>query len=493
MQTGLITALGCFVLTAPLSATASSTGTGFDRTLLPAAPTDASFYTRGPNADEKEELGRLLFFDKILSGNRNIACATCHHPSLGTSDGVSLALGEGASGLGPERRAGAHETQGVHERIPRNAPALFNKGAHEFTRMFHDGRVETDEERFYEGGFVTPARWKLPSGLDNVLAAQAMFPVISPAEMAGQQGENGIADAMALNKAAGPDGAWEQIAARLRGVPEYVQRFQRSFPGSIETGDDITLVHAANAIAAFEAAAFRADNSPFDHALRGEEELDPSARRGMELFYGRAGCVTCHSGPFQTDHDFHAIAMPQIGPGKSDGWDASYWRATGEKAFPEDYGRGRVTAKAKDRYRFRTPSLRNVELTGPWGHDGAYDTLEAVVRHHLDPEGALESYQPAALPPIDGVLETVASGSRLERTWLSAQRRAAFLRRDTWVQGNPTLRNELAERNELAPIELTDTDVDDLVAFLKSLTDPSSRQLDHLVPASVPSGLPVED
>ena len=99
----------------------------------------------------------------------------------------------------------------VHERVPRNSPALFNLGAKEFSRMFHDGRVETDPNGYFEGGFVTPAKWKLPPGLDNVLAAQAMFPPTSPAEMAGQQGENEVADAKAANKAA--------MAAKKKGGP----------------------------------------------------------------------------------------------------------------------------------------------------------------------------------------------------------------------------------------------------------------------------------
>ena len=215
----------------------------------------------------------------------------------------------------------------------------------------------------------------------------------------------------------------------------------------------------------------------------------------MELFYGKAGCASCHTGTFQTDHDFHAIAMPQIGPGKSDGWNGDYWRETGMKAFPEDFGRGRVTTRAADRYKFRTPSLRNVELTGPWGHAGTYDSLEDVVRHHLDPVAALEAYEPPAglLPEVGGLLEQTASGSRLSRDWLKPSRRERYLVRDTWVQSHPELRAQLAAANELEPQELSDAEVDDLLAFLRALTDPSSQDLAQLVPAHVPSGLPVED
>jgi cytochrome c peroxidase len=127
---------------------------------FPEAVVDADYYGDGDRSEEKVALGRMLFFDKILSGNKNIACATCHHPNHGSSDGLALSLGEGPLGLGPERRPGATLAEGIHGRVPRNSPALFNLGAREFTRMFHDGRVEADPEGHYEGGFITPANCK---------------------------------------------------------------------------------------------------------------------------------------------------------------------------------------------------------------------------------------------------------------------------------------------------------------------------------------------
>lgn len=468
---------------------------GFDTGALPEPATDASFYENGAPSPAKVELGRMLFFDKVLSGNRNISCATCHHPELASADGLALPLGEGPVGLGPDRRPGGTVADGIYERVPRNSPALFNLGAREYTTMFHDGRVELDTQGFYEGGFITPARWKLPSGLDNPLAAQAMFPVTSPTEMAGQRGENDVADARTRNNVSGPSGVWETLGSRLRAIPAYVELFRAAYPDEVRGPEDVDMVRAANAIAAFEAVAFRADESPFDDYLRGQGELTAAAMRGMELFYGKADCSSCHSGTFQTDHDFHAIAMPQVGPGKSDGWNSDYWSATGLKAFPEDFGRGRVTARDEDRYKFRTPSLRNVVHTGPWGHDGAYSSLEDVVRHHLDPVASLEAYRPPAelLVPLGAVLEIVARGARLERTWLEGERLEGFLLRDTWVQSHPGLREEISARNELAPQHLSDAEVEDLLAFLEALTDPSSLDRIDLVPATVPSGLPVSD
>ena len=461
---------------------------------LPAAVVDSDYYHGGSPSTAKVELGRALFFDKMLSGNRNIACATCHHPDLGTTDGLALGLGEGPKGLGLERRAGSDKATGVHGRVPRNALALFNLGAHEFTRLFHDGRVETDPEGYYEGGFISPAKWRLPPGLDNVLAVQAMFPVGSHTEMAGQEGENSIADAVSLNNLAGSGGVWEQLGERLRSVPEYVELFKKAFPEQVHGPADLNYVMAANAVSAFEATAFRADDSFFDRYLRGETgALGPKAARGMSLFYGRAGCSGCHSGKFQTDHDFHAIAMPQIGPGRADGGDTGYWAVTGERAFPEDRGRGGVTVGSEDDFKFRTPSLRNVELTGPWGHDGAYQSLRDVVRHHADPVAALEAYEldGGLLPPLTGVLELTAEGSSESQSWLSEVRLRGFLMRDDWVQRRPAQRGRIAAANELAPVSLADDDIDDLVAFLRSLTDPSMRDLADQIPRRVPSGLPV--
>lgn len=483
------------IVSAAVSLLVAEASDGKTETTLPRPVTDGDYYENGTPSKEIVRLGRVLFFDKILSGNRNISCASCHHPRLAGTDRVALPLGEGPKGLGPDRRAGQETAEGVHGRVPRNTPALFNIGAREFTRMFHDGRVEVDVQGYYESGFISPAKWKLPQGLDNVLAAQAMFPPTSPDEMAGHKGENAIADARSLNRAAGPNGVWALLAERLRSIPEYVRMFVAAYPNKVRVPEDITMVLAANAIAAFETVAFRADNSSFDRYLRTGAGLSPAAERGVALFYGKAGCASCHSGKFQTDHEFHAIAMPQIGPGKGDGSDGAYWRDTGIKAFLEDFGRGRVTVRSGDNYKFRTPSLRNVGLTGPWGHAGAYDSLEDVVRHHLDPVRSLRDYESPQdlLLPLDHVVETRADGARFVDRSLEGQRLEGFLKRDYYVMERPSLRENIAAANELRPVYLSDDEVSDILAFLASLTDPASNDLDHLVPERVPSGLSVID
>ncbi|MEO1225621.1 MAG: cytochrome c peroxidase [Pseudomonadota bacterium] len=461
-----------------------------DRSVTPVpALSDADFYHDGAPSADVVELGRLLFFDPILSGNQNIACATCHHPALATGDGRAMSIGEGGAGLGPDRWT----EEGVLGRTPRNAQPLFNLGAREYSTLFHDGRVEPDPT--YPSGFWTPAREQLPTGLDNVLAAQAMFPVLSSVEMAGQRGENDVADAVASDRLDGEGGAWDLLADRLREIPEYAEHFENTFD-DVHSAADIRFTHAANALAAFQAVAFRSDDSPFDQFLRTGDDtvLSTGQQRGMDLFYGVAGCGVCHSGPLQTDQDFHAIAMPQIGPGKGHGSDTSYWRTAGFPDRLEDEGRYRVSFDLNDLFRFRTPSLRNVTLTGPWGHAGAYDTLEAVVRHHLDPVTALEAYDPDATPigPLDQIIQRTGVGSQLIWRPVNPARRDDFDLRDTHVQSTPELRGRIAEANELPARQLSDAEVADLLAFLEALTDPAARDLSDLIPDRVPSGLPID-
>ncbi len=421
---------------------------------LPQAPRDSDFRDPPP---AQVELGRFLFFDPVLSGNRNIACADCHHPRFATGDGISLSVGEGGLGLGPDRTTGTGKTL-VEARVPRNSPALFNLGAREFTVMFHDGRLERDPAQ--PSGFRNPLGPDLPPGFAGVLSMQAMFPVTSPDEMAGQYNENSVAKAARRGDIVGPDGVWAQLAGRLSETPEYASLFEQAFD-DVEGPDDITFVHAANAMAAFIAVAWRADDSPFDRHLRGQTNaLSAQERRGMDLFYGKAGCSTCHAGPFQTDHRFHAIAMPQIGPGKKARFET----------HNRDVGRMRVTGRDADAFRFRTPSLRNVALTAPYGHSGAYSSLEAVVRHHLDPTGSLAAYDPgqAVLPAHPGLADP-----------------------DFAVLEDPAERAAIAAANELQPVLLDNGEVAALIAFLHALTDPRSGDLSGDIPARVPSGLPI--
>ena len=392
-------------------------------------------------------LGQVLFYDPILSGSRTVACATCHHPEHGTSDGVSLSLGDGGVGLGPERRVDPDNLP--EQRIPRNATALFNLGAAEFGVMFADGRLEAVAD-----GLRTPLGEDFDRSGLSVLAAQTMFPVLSPDEMAGHYAESDMSRAVRQGLLTHDGGAWAILTDRIEAIPAYRGAFDAAY--GAERAVDFAGI--ADALAAFIALEWRADDSAFDRHLCMGEALSPLAAQGMDLFYGKADCAACHTGRYQTDHAFHAIAMPQIGPGKA----ARFER------HARDTGRMRVTGRADDAYAFRTPSLRNVTETAPYGHAGAYATLEAVLRHHLDPVGSLERYDraQAVLPDLPGA-------------------------EDFRAMDDPREMGEIAAANMLAPQTLSEEESAALLAFLGALTDEGSIAGRLGVPDAVPSGLAV--
>lgn len=398
-------------------------------------------------------IGQLLFYDKILSGNQNISCGTCHHHDLGGTDGLSLGIGEGGVGLGPERVSG-DGADAIRKRIPRNAPALWNLGHKDVRVMFHDGRLEPSN--LYDNGFDSPAEEWLPVGLESLLAAQALFPMTAQFEMAGNVGENEVIGAVTDRI----DLGWPILAKRVRTIPAYGAMFVDAFD-HIERPEDVTIVEIGNALAAFIGTEWANYDSPYDDFLRDGTPLPAAAERGRQLFFGEANCAQCHNGPLLTDQDFHAVALPAFGPGRTRRWDP----------IPRDVGRMGATDDLEDAYAFRTPSLRNVTLTAPYGHNGAYAELRDMVRHMADPLKMRAAWTPdlAALPEvpwlheIDYVIQTDAQ---------EMARQATFV--------------------DVRPVALSETQVDDIVAFLESLTGKTALERPLGRPDAVPSGLPVD-
>ncbi|MGB0648268.1 MAG: cytochrome-c peroxidase, partial [Bradymonadia bacterium] len=388
-----------------------------------------------PFSDPLVKLGQKLFFDKIVSGNSDTSCATCHHPSFGTSDGLPTSIGVGGEGIGPSRL----QTNGAPV-IPRNSPDLFNRGVDLWDTMFWDARVS-----IIAGYFDSPAGTSLPTELDSVLAVQAMFPPTSAHEMRGEPGSNPIADFEGSDH----QSIWAGLIARILSYDEYVDMFAEAYPEI--TTEEIGFAHAAKAIAAFEVSAFTRMDTPFDRFLAGQnDQMTEKELRGAELFYGEAGCSDCHSGPLFTDQKTHSLAAPQLGPGKT------------EVGF--DRGRELETGDPADRYAFRTPPLRNVSLTGPYLHAGTFATLESVIRHHVDPFGSLQAY----------------TGDHLNDV-----HRELLFEDETFfeqVEGTISAKLEGCET-------LSDDDISALVAFLETLTDDSARDMSDVIPMSVPSGL----
>ena len=367
---------------------------------------------------------------------------------------MSLGIGEGGFGVGPARRPGTGENR-IKKRIPRNASALWNLGAKHFTVLFHDGRLALADD--YENGFNTPAEEWLPKGLETVLGTQAIFPMTAQFEMAGNPKENEVAGALHDRI----DYVWPILAKRVRTIPEYGEHFVRVFD-DVNKAEDVTIAHIGEALAAFIALEFKSNDAPFDSYLSGNKAALTSVQReGLELFYGKAGCAGCHSGALLTDQKFHALMIPPFGPGRTRRFDP----------FVRDVGRMGETDDLDDAYRFRTPSLRNVALTAPYGHNGAYPTLDGIIRHHLNPPKAFDEW-------------TSNMANLPDANWLEAIDFAV------WDDGLEMARYR--SKLDIETTALADSEIDALISFLHALTGNTATNPPLGIPAEVPSGLPVD-
>jgi cytochrome c peroxidase len=404
-----------------------------------------------PVRAELVRLGQALAFDKILSGNKDISCMTCHLPSLGTGDGRSLSIGQGATGLG------ANRNHPLGAFIPRNAPQLFNLFA--VKSLFWDGRVELDAQ----GKLVTPSAHRVTPEIQSAfefggLSALPLFPVLSRSEMRADDG-NELADVKDKN----PQQVWRALMTRLGRIPEYRRMFEAAYPG--KKFATMNFGHASNAIAGFIIDQMAFNNSPWDRFLAGDDAaMTEQQLQGAKNFMS-ARCSICHNGPALTDNLFHNVAVAQLGPGQGDGTDGK-----------DDFGRMRVTGNPLDQYKFRTPALRNVELTGPYGHDGAFLDLEEFVDHYSESDKKLGKFLRDI--PLDigernpaDLLEPLLVGTVLRN------QAAILATRDVLLEGVVFPRHPVIE---------------DVTEFMRALTDPAARNLSHLVPARVPSGLSVD-
>lgn len=406
-----------------------------------------------PTEPDKVKIGQLLFYDKILSGNRNISCGTCHHHDHGGSDGLSLGIGEGGSGLSTERTAGVGEDR-IRKRIPRNATSLWNLGHKSITVVFVDGRLEISD--LYGNGFNSPAEEWLPSGLNTVIAAQAVFPMVAQFEMAGNPKENEIAGAVHDRI----DASWPILAKRVRIIPEYGEMFVAAFD-NIKKPEQVSIVEVAEALGQFINNEWQNFDSPYDALISYGLPLEPAAERGRQLFFGEANCGSCHSGPLLSDQKFYALGLPAFGPGRTRRFDP----------MPRDVGRMGESDALEDAYRFKTPRLRNIALTAPYGHNGAYPTLEGIIRHHLNPVKTRAEWTRdlASLPSVPWLQEI-----------------------DFVIQNDTLEMARQAEKIDIKPVGLSDKEVSDLVAFMHALTGKTALSRPSGVPETVPSGLAVD-
>lgn len=290
---------------------------------LPAIPVPDD----NPVTGDKVQLGRRLFFDRRLSANNTVSCAMCHIAEQG------FAQNELRTPVGIEGKS-----------VRRNAPTIYNTAY--LTRLFHDGREFSLENQIWA-----------PLLADNEMGNLSVGAVIE----------------------------------RIRGLADYEGLFERAFA----RGPDMQTISMA--LASYERTLVSGD-SPFDRWHFGEDEtaMDESAKRGFALFRGKARCVSCHSiargFALFTDNEFHntgvgyyATMQPSavelnvfLAPGRSERVSTDIATTTGTEQF-RDLGRYEVTGSPADRWRYRTPALRNVSLTAPYMHDGSLPSLADVV------------------------------------------------------------------------------------------------------------------
>lgn len=313
--------------------------------------------------------GEKLFFEKELSGNRNISCASCHRVDKYSGDGLALGIGEGAKfGLKMHLAEG-----GI---LKRHTPVLINLGYTGIKKMFWDGRLSlrasgwNSPEEGINGS--SPLYPEIANNFSSALSAQAAFPLVSNAEMLGQPGDNEIADETENVK------RWELIVGRVLSSKlsrKYKAAIKKSYP-KIKR-EDLNISHLTNALAEYMTHFFSSYNTPYDEYLRGDESaLDVQALKGMELFFQKARCALCHNGGHLTNFQFMSSGAPQIDRLGSE----------------TDFGRAEASLRNRDQFLFKVPQLRNIALTAPYMHSGGIKTLEGVVEHYNNVETGIRSY-----------------------------------------------------------------------------------------------------
>jgi cytochrome c peroxidase len=288
-----------------------------------ALPRAASAPADNPTTPAKVELGRLLFWDPVLSGPKDVACGTCHHPEFGYAENRDLSIGVTGVGLGHRRRQAAGSSIPL---VKRNSQTVLNVA---FSGSGEDGRYDP---------VTAPMFWDVRA---RSLETQALEPLKALEEMRGTTYPE--------------DTAIDEVAKRLNSIPEYRRLFAAVFPQD----RSITAQNLARALAAFQRSLV-ATNAPFDRYMRGDENAMTAAQiRGMRRFE-RVGCSRCHNGPMFSDYKLHVLGVPD------------------NPLLPQS-DRG-----AEDRYAFRTASLRNLTFTSPYMHNGLFDSLRDVLEFYDD-------------------------------------------------------------------------------------------------------------
>nr|WP_299173418.1 cytochrome c peroxidase [uncultured Allomuricauda sp.] len=281
-----------------------------------------------PTSKAKETLGKLLFYDPILSGNKDVACATCHHPDMGYAEFLDISIGTNAKGLGSKRK---FNTPNTIPFVKRNAQTVLNSA---FNGLQNHKTYEPENATMF---------W---DDRAKSLEKQALEPIKALEEMRGHSfNENEILD---------------EVIQRLRLIPEYEKLFKEAF----NEAEPVTIENLGKAIASFERTLI-ANNSRFDQYLRGDNRaISISEKEGFELFQ-KVGCINCHNGPMFSDYKMHVLGVPE-----------------NSKLPAMDIGVADITLR--DSFAFRTPTLRNLRFTAPYMHNGSFMSLRRVLEFYED-------------------------------------------------------------------------------------------------------------
>ncbi|GAB3577406.1 cytochrome-c peroxidase [Hymenobacter daeguensis] len=304
-----------------------------DLATLQALPLVAPAPATNVSSPAKIALGRALFWDPVLSGGRDVSCASCHHPATGYADALDLSIGANGQGLGTARHFRAPNDIPF---VKRNSPTVLNTA---FNGLTANGSVDpTTAAMFWDNRAQS-------------LEAQSLLPIATLEEMRGHQ----CTEATAL----------DSVVARLRHIPAYATLFSAAFAETTP----ITATNIGKAIACFERTLLATD-APFDQYMRGNKAALSSLEvQGLNAFVA-SGCAKCHSGPMLSDYKTHVLGV-----------------ADNAKNAASDAG-------VNGTYAFRTPSLRNVARTAPYMHSGTIPTLQGVLNFYDPGRGAPPSANP---------------------------------------------------------------------------------------------------
>ncbi|GGM95842.1 cytochrome-c peroxidase [Dyadobacter beijingensis] len=294
---------------------------------LGALPVTVAHPADNPSIPQKVELGRLLFFDPVLSGNKDVACATCHQPEFNYAEFLETSIGVNGIGRGQGRRFTDPNDMPF---VKRNSQSVLNTA---FNGLRNDEPYDPT---------AAPMFWDMRAkGLEQ----QALEPIRTLEEMRG----NGFHENNILG----------EVVDRLTKIPAYRQLFSKAFPGDASPVSQRNLSYA---LAAYERTLV-ATNTRFDQYMRGDSNaLSTGEKEGMNAFLV-TGCAKCHSGPMFSDFKLHTLGVPDT-----------------ENRRESDTGADR-------NYAFRTPSLRNLRYTAPYMHSGKFTTLDQVLMFYEDIAG----------------------------------------------------------------------------------------------------------